>query len=304
VVRADLDRLPAAGVVDALLTAEERVLPAVRAAAPAIARAADLVAERYRAGGRLIFVGAGTAGRLAAAQAAELPGTFGLDRRRVLTRVAGGLASSDADEDDLTAAATDLAQLAPTVGDVVVAVAASGRTPYTVTIARAARAGGADVIALVTYRGTPLAETATETIETVVGEEALRDSTRLGAGTAQKIALDALTTAAGARLGRVHGNLMIDVVGANAKLRQRAAGIVADIAGCDAATAERALAACDGNARAAVLSAVAGLDPGDAARRAAGYETLRAAIEAVSGGAASAAPPDDELAAQLPPERA
>jgi N-acetylmuramic acid 6-phosphate etherase len=278
VVTGDFDQLPAAGVVDALLAAEERVLPAVRAAAPAIARAADLLADGYRGGGRLIFIGAGTAGRLAAVEAAELPGTFGLDRGRVLARVAGGAASSDADEDDLPAAARDLADLRPAAGDVLVAVAASGRTPYTVTIARAAREAGAAVVALVTQPATPLAELATVAIETVVGPEALRDSTRLGAGTAQKIAMDALTTAAGARLGRVHGNLMIDVVGANAKLQRRAAGIVAEIAGCDEAAAARALTACEGNARAAVLHLLGDVDPGDAARRAAGYDTLRAAM--------------------------
>ncbi len=274
----NLDELSAGEVVTALLEAEERVLPAVRAASAEIAAAATLVADRWRAGGRLVFVGAGTGGRLAWTQAAELPGTFGLDRDRVLARVAGGLGSTDVDEDDLAHAERDVEELGPGRNDVVVAVAASGTTPYTLAVARAARAAGADVVALVAVGETLLGALATVTIETVVGREALRDSTRLGAGTAQKIALDALTTAAAAQLGRVHGDRMIDVVGANAKLRERAAGIVADIAGCDVEAARAALAACQGSARAAVLMVAGGLDPATARRRAGEHESLRAAL--------------------------
>src|SRR3954447_10155638 len=274
----NLDELSAEDVVTALLDAEARVLPAVRAASAEIAAAATLVADRWRAGGRLIFVGAGTGGRLAWTQAAELPGTFGLDRTRVLARVAGGLTSTDDDEDDLVHAERDLADLRPGRNDVVVAVAASGTTPYTLAMAREAVAAGADVVALVAVPRSPLGGLATVTIETAVGPEALRDSTRLGAGSAQKIALDALTTAAAARLGRVHGDRMIDVVGANAKLRERAAGIVADIAGCDIEAARAALVACHGNARAAVLTVIGDLDPATAQGRAGEHETLRKAL--------------------------
>jgi N-acetylmuramic acid 6-phosphate etherase len=123
-----------------------------------------------------------------------------------------------------------------------------------------------------------LAASATVVIEAVVGPEALRESSRLGAGTAQKLTLDALTTAAATRLGRVHGQFMIDVVAANAKLRRRVAGIVAEIAGCDQDAAEAALDACSGNARAAVLSIVGGLSPGRAQERAAATESLRQAL--------------------------
>src|SRR6185437_16722694 len=129
-------------VVLLLLAAEERVVPAVRASAREIAAAAELIAERMGAGGRLLFVGAGTSGRLAVAEAAELPGTFGLDRKQVRAVVAGGEGSTDSDEDDLGAAETDAAALAPTARDVLVAVAASGRTPYTLALAAAARAAG------------------------------------------------------------------------------------------------------------------------------------------------------------------
>jgi N-acetylmuramic acid 6-phosphate etherase len=278
----NLDLLSTEEVVEALLAGEERVVPAVRAVAADIARAADLVASRWPAGGRLVFVGAGTGGRLAWTQAAELPGTFGLPRERVLARVAGGLGSTDDDEDDVAGADRDLAELRLGAGDVVIAVAASGSTPYTVAVARAAAAAGADVIALVTTSGTPLGEASHVVVETPVGAEVLRDSTRLGAGTAQKITLDALTTAAATRLGHVHGDLMIDVVGANAKLRERVTGIVAEIAGCDLESARGALADCQGDARAAVLVVAGGLAPDDARRRAAAAGTLRAALSDLS----------------------
>ena len=274
------DELAAKDVVAALLDAEARVLPAVRAAGEDVARGADLLADRWRAGGRWIFVGAGTSGRIAWSQAAELPGTFGLPRERVVARIAGGLEATDDDEDDLASAASDVAALAFARTDVLVAVAASGSTPYTLAVASAARAAGAAVIAAVTVRDSPLAALADIAIETVVGAEALRGSSRLGAGTAQKLTLDALTTAAGARIGRVHGELMIDVVGANAKLRDRSAAIVAEIAECDIVDARDALARCDGSARAAVLVLVRGLDPAQAAALAARHETLRAALSA------------------------
>jgi N-acetylmuramic acid 6-phosphate etherase len=273
--RPHLDRLPADDVVRLMLTAEERVVPAVRAQVGPVSRAAELVAERLRAGGRLVFAGAGTSGRLAWAEAAELAGTFGLDRSRVRAVVAGGIESTDADEDDLDLAERDLADLDLTAGDVLVAVAASGRTPYTIALAEAARTAGAAVVAVVTAPDSPLADTADVAVELAAGPEVLRDSTRLTAGTAQKIALNALTTAAMARLGRVHDDLMIDVVAANAKLRDRQAGIVAEIAACSADAAARAIDACGGEARAAVVHLVLGLPPAEAQARAARFITLR-----------------------------
>jgi N-acetylmuramic acid 6-phosphate etherase len=264
-----------------LLDGEQRVLPAVRSAADAIAAGAELIAERYDAGGRLLFAGAGTSGRIAWAQAAELPGTFGLPPERVQARIAGGTGSVDADEDDLDAAASDVADLNPSAADVLVAVAASGRTPYTLHLAEAARGAGAAVVAVVTVPDSPLGALADVAIEAVVGPEVLRGSTRMGAGTAQKIALDALTTAAAVRLGRVHDDHMVDVVGANAKLRERVAGIVADIAGGGLDAARAALADCEGDARAAVLVLVHGLEPADARTLAAGHRTLRDALESV-----------------------
>ncbi|HTZ43551.1 MAG TPA: N-acetylmuramic acid 6-phosphate etherase [Jatrophihabitans sp.] len=282
-----LDVLDTDQVVELLLRAEERVVPAVRASARAIAGAAVLLGDRLRAGGRVVLVGAGTSGRLAVSEAAELPGTFGLAPDRCIGILAGGghsLAGTDRDEDDAAAGAADLAAVRPTAGDVVVAVAASGRTPYTVAAAETARAAGAGVIAVVTAGSSPLAALATVAIEVAPGAEVLRGSTRLSAGTAQKVALNALTTSALARAGRVHGDLMVDVVAANEKLRRRSAAIVAEIAGCDDEAAHRALAACGWQARAAVLQLAAGLAP-DAARATAGaHRSLREALGSLGRG--------------------
>ena len=212
---------------------------------------------------------------MAWAEAAELPGTFGLDPSRVRAVVAGGVESTDSAEDDLDLAVADLTALQITAGDVVVAVAASGRTPYTLAVAEAARTVGAAVVAVVNALDSPLAGLADVAIELGAGTEVLRDSTRLTAGTTQKVALNALTTAAMVRLGRVHDDLMIDVVAANAKLRARQAGIVADIAGCSAERAAEALVACQDDARAAVVHLLLGLAPTEAAARAARFITLR-----------------------------
>jgi len=276
----DLDLLSTADVVGALLDGEARVLPTVRAAQPRIAAAADLVADRMRRGGRLALVGAGTSGRLAVLQAAELPGTFGLARDRVTGLTAGGPSGTDADEDDADAGRRDAAGLGLGDADALLAVAASGRTPYTLAIADVAATAGTAVIAVTTTVPSPLADRADVAIEVPIGPEVLRGSTRLAAGSAQKLVLDALTTAAMVRLGRVHGNLMVDVVPANAKLRERSAGLIAEIVGAPVAAARDALARCDDNARAAVLHLLAGLPPAEAARRAAEHASLREAIAA------------------------
>jgi N-acetylmuramic acid 6-phosphate etherase len=283
-----LDLLPTVDVVGRLLAAEERVLPAVRRAAPSIARAADRIAERMRAGGRLVLLGAGTSGRLAVIEAAELPGTFGLAQNVVVGINAGagpgGLAGTDRDEDDTGAALRDLAEAGAGTGDVLIAVAASGRTPYTVAAAGWAAEHGLLVISLSTTVDSPLAAVAEVAIEVPVGPEAVHGSTRLTAGTATKLALDALTTAAMVRLGRVHDDLMIDVVPANAKLRERSAAQVARVTGGSAETARVALEACGWNARAAVLNLLTGLAPDRARELAAAHATLRAAMAAAPNG--------------------
>jgi N-acetylmuramic acid 6-phosphate etherase len=278
-VKPQLDSLPTAEVVRLMLTAESRVVPAVSERTEAVVAAAELLAQHWRAGGRLVFAGAGTSGRMAAAEAAELPGTFGLDRDRVLARVAGGSMSTDSAEDDLDAAQRDSTDIAFTAADVLIAVAASGSTPYTLALADAARTAGAAVVAVTNVAASSLADRADVSVAVTVGPEVLRDSTRLTAGTAQKITLNAITTAAMVRAGRVHGDLMVDVRPANAKLRIRAAGIVAELTGCDEQQASDALAACDGNARAAVLHLLRGLDPVAAIDAALQHESLRVALD-------------------------
>jgi len=277
-----LDTLDSAGVVERLLDAEERVVPAVRAALPQIAAAADLIARQVRRGGRIAFVGAGTSGRLALCEAAELPGTFGLDPSTILIGIAGAggraLVGTDWDEDDVTVASADFADMALRSHDVMVAVAASGSTPYTLVMARSAAQAGIALVAVVNTLDSPLAALATAAIEVPVGPERLQNSTRLTAGTAQKLILNALTTAAMVALGHVHGDLMIDVVPANAKLRDRLIGIVAEVAERPVDVARAALERCDWNARAAVLHLTAGLSPSQAAARAARHPTLRAAM--------------------------
>ena len=278
-----LDTLDSAGVVERLLDAEERVVPAVRAARPQIGAAADLIARQVRCGGRIAFVGAGTSGRLALCEAAELPGTFGLDPSTVLVRVAGAggraLVGTDWDEDDVTIASADYAEMELRTQDVMVAVAASGSTPYTLVMARLAAQAGVALVAIVNTLDSPLAALATIPIEVPIGPETLQNSTRLTAGTSQKLILNALTTAAMVALGHVHGDLMIDVVPANAKLRERVIGVVAEIAEEPVDIARAALERCDWNARAAVLHLTAGLRPSQAAAHAARHPTLRAAMD-------------------------
>src|SRR5579875_1772174 len=187
----ELDRLPIEDVLGLLLDAEARVLPALRRALPELAKAAALLHAAAVGGGRLAFAGAGTSGRLAAAEAAELPGTFGLSADRCLAIVAG---VDDTAEDDESGGTAGVRGLGPS--DVLVAVAASGHTPFTLAAARAARAAGVPVVAVVNATQTPLAATASVAVEIELGDEVLRGSTRLTAGTAQKVALNALTTTA------------------------------------------------------------------------------------------------------------
>lgn len=281
-MRPELNRLSTPELVAALLDSADRVVPAVRECHAELAAAAERLAGSLERGGRALFLGAGTSGRMAVAEAAELPGTFGVPPAQILGRLAGaeqhGLTGGDGDEDDEAAGRRHVAEVGLAGGDVLIAVAASGRTPYTVAAAQSARRRGAAVLAVVGAEGSPLAELAEVAVVAAVGPELLRGSTRTDAGTAQKVALNTLTTAAMVHLGHVHGDLMVDVVAANAKLRERAVGIVAEICGCDAAAARRALADCAGSARSAVLRVVLGLEPAAAQVRAAQHRTLRAAL--------------------------
>lgn len=264
---ADFDDWPMARRVVALVRANERAVAAVSAASPALARAAELVAERLVAGGRLVYAGAGTSGRLALQDAAELPPTFDFDRTVVLMAGgdgAGTAAREDA-EDDAEAAVRAVDAAAVGALDAVVGIAASGRTPYTVAAVRRARERGAGTIGIANNPGSPLLEAAEIGVLLHTGPEVVAGSTRLVAGTAQKIALNALSTAPMAELGRVHGNLMVAMRPKNEKLRERAVGLVARAARCPAPRARAALLASGWEIRTAIVHVAAGVDP-DAAR--------------------------------------
>lgn len=265
----DLDSRPSGEVVALLLAAEAAVPAAMKAVRPALAAAVDAVADRLAAGGRLFYVGAGTPGRLAALDAAECVPTFGLPPGLVVAVMAGGVAAfADAVEgveDDAAAGAADLRDHAVVAADVLVGISASGRTPYVLGALAVAGEAGALTVAVVNNPGSPIAAAADHGIEVLTGAEVIGGSTRLSAGTAQKVVLNTLSTAVMVRLGKTYGAWMIDVQATNHKLRRRATRVVCDATGVDEATAAAALSACGGNAKTALVCLLAGVGP-DVAR--------------------------------------
>ncbi|MGH9520610.1 MAG: N-acetylmuramic acid 6-phosphate etherase, partial [Terriglobales bacterium] len=212
---AGLDRLSSLGVVRALQREDARVAPAVRRCAPKIARVIEAMLPRWQAGGRVIYVGAGTSGRMGALDAAEIPPTFGIPARRFVAVIAGGRRALthavEGAEDDARAAAADLARLKLGPADTVIGIAASGRTPYTVAALRTARRAGCLCVAVAGVARSSLARQAHIAIEPLTGAEAVAGSTRLKAATAQKMVLNQISTALMVRSGRVRGNLMVYV---------------------------------------------------------------------------------------------
>jgi N-acetylmuramic acid 6-phosphate etherase len=229
-----------------IINAEDaRVAPAVRHALPQIARAIELIASALDRGGRLIYVGAGTSGRIAALDAAECPPTFNTDPRMVQFVMAGGTkalgAAVEANEDSRALGRRDMAAKKPRKNDVVVGIAASGRTPYTIAAVEYARHCGANTVALTCNRGSALAKAADLPIVVEVGPEVVAGSSRMKAGTAQKMVLNMLSTGAMARLGYVYGNLMVNVHLKNRKLVQRGITILENAAEVDERQARRTL---------------------------------------------------------------
>lgn len=265
---AGLQARPPATILAQLLDGQQQAAAAVAAAIPALATAAQAAADALGAGHRLAYAGAGSSGLMALADALELAGTFGIPADRTPVLFAGGaaalLALAGAVEDDAAAATRDLATACLTAGDVLVAVSASGSTPYTLAVADAARTAGITVIGIANAAGSPLLAAADHPVLLDTGPELVAGSTRMGAATAQKIALNLISTLTGVLLGHVHDGLMVSLVADNAKLRDRAARIVATIAGTDAATAAGALATTGGAVKPAILIA-AGASP-DTAR--------------------------------------
>jgi N-acetylmuramic acid 6-phosphate etherase len=241
----DLDIRPTGDVVDLLLDTEARVPRIVTEARATLVAAVDLVTDALHSRGRLVYVGAGTAGRIAALDAVECRPTFGVSEDRVIALLAGGPDASDeafeAAEDDGAAARADLEALAITGEDVVVGVTASGRTPYVTEALRYAREAGATTIAITNNRASVVSTLADHTVELLTGPEVVAGSTRLSAATAQKVALNVISTAAMVRCGRTYGAWMVGVQPTNAKLDVRARRILQQATGLPAATVLAAL---------------------------------------------------------------
>jgi N-acetylmuramic acid 6-phosphate etherase len=284
----DIDRLSTLEIAR-LMNGEDTTVPAaVAAQLPLIAAAIDGIAERMARGGRLVYAGAGTAGRLGVLDASECPPTFNTDPSRVVGVIAGGptamVTSIEGAEDSRELAEADLDALALTADDTVVGVSASGRTPYAVGAVEHARKQGALTVGLSCNAHSALASAADHGIEVVVGPELLTGSTRLKSGTAQKLVLNMLSTITMIRLGKTYGNLMVDVRASNEKLRARSRRIVALATGASDEEIERALAATDGEVKNAILTILGGVDGPTAARLLEDSEGhLRAALAASAG---------------------
>ena len=258
-----LDQQPPAVVLGFLADAQVQAAEAVRGAIGSIADAAKIVAGTLGAGGRLAYAAAGSSGLMALADALELPGTYGIPRARIVVLFAGGAAAlqdmAGAPEDDAAQAAREVADAGLGKGDCLIAVSASGSTPYAVGALEEAVRRGARTIAIANNAGSPLLECAEAPILLATPPELIAGSTRMGAGTAQKIALNMLSTLAAIHLGHVHDGYMVSIFADNIKLRGRAARIVAAIAGCGEKAALAALEKTGGEVKPAVLIA-AGAD--------------------------------------------
>ena len=268
---AALDTMRALEIARVLNQEDKRVAAAVEKSLPQIAQAIDAIAEAIGKGGRLIYVGAGTSGRMAALDASECPPTFNTDPKTIQYVIAGGEkalgSSAEFREDSRQLGRRDLARRKPGKNDVIVGITASGRTPYTVAAVEYARKKGARTVAVVCNYNSDLGRIADIEIVAEVGPEALSGSTRLKAGTAQKMVLNMLTTGAMARLGFVYGNLMVNVQMANKKLHARGIGILEQATGVDRKTAARALKSAKNNVAVALVMLKTGVNRSQAANQ-------------------------------------
>ena len=265
-----LHRRNGAGVLSLLLDAQIKALSALHPALPQLEQAADLAAAAISAGRKLVYAGAGSSGMMALSDCLELAGTFGIPPHHSPILFAGGAAAlihmTGAVEDDPVQARADFDAANLQAGDVMIAVSASGSTPYTMVVARAAKAAGVTVVGIANVADANLLALSDVAICLNTGPEVVAGSTRMGAATAQKVALNLISTLMGIRLGHVHDGRMVNVVADNAKLIDRAARIVADVTGATLQAAEAALHATDGAVKSAIL-VVQGYTP-DAARSA------------------------------------
>jgi N-acetylmuramic acid 6-phosphate etherase len=253
---ADLDLRDTAELIALINDQDATVAAAVRRAEGRLAEAIEAIVERLRDGGRLVYVGAGTSGRLAQVDAAELGPTFGVAAGTVVALTV----EDDAAEDDAAAGARDVEAAGVEAADAVVLLSASGRTPYVLGAARSAIRAGALTVAVVCAERSEIGRLAAHEIAVVVGPEVIAGSTRMKAGTAQKLVLNTISTVSMIRLGRTFGNLMVDMVAANEKLRARARRAVALATGAEDAAADAALEAAGGDVKVAIVSLVSGID--------------------------------------------
>jgi N-acetylmuramic acid 6-phosphate etherase len=253
----DLDSWPVAEMIAVMFEGQLAAVAAVGAALAAIAAAVDAAVPGLGQGGRLVYVGAGTSGRIAVQDGAELTPTFDWPAERLVFLLAGGLTaltkSVEGAEDEASEGARAIADAKLTSSDVVVAIAASGTTPYTLGALRAANATGAVTIAVANNPGSPLLANARCPILVETGAEIVAGSTRMKAGTAQKVVLNLLSTALMIRMGRVYGGLMVHMRASNAKLRRRGQAMIARLAGCSEDEAARCLEKADGDVKSAIL---------------------------------------------------
>jgi len=267
----DIDTLPTLDMLTLINAEDQKVALAVRDELSNIAAAVDAIAIRMQRGGRLIYIGAGTSGRLGVLDASECPPTFGTSPELVVGLIAGGdVALTDAvegAEDDQMGGAREIAELNVGENDCVVSIAASGRTPYAIGGLEEAKKRGALTVSIACNRPSPLEELAAIGIAPIVGPEVVSGSTRLKAGTAQKMVLNMISTGVMIRLGKTYSNLMVDVQPTNVKLRQRARRIVADATGVSLEQATKILQESDSEVKTAIVAVLADIPPEVARQR-------------------------------------
>ncbi len=260
-----LDTLDTLSMLRLINEEDKKTVLAVQAVLPSIAEAVDRIAARLSAGGRLFYLGAGTSGRLGILDASECPPTYGTDPELVQGLIAGGteaiFRAKEGAEDDPELAVRDLKEHNFSKGDVLTGIAASGRTPYVIGGLRYANEIGAYTISISCSKGSQIAGIAQTAITPVTGPEVVTGSTRMKAGTAQKLVLNMLSTGAMIRLGKVYGNLMVDVKATNSKLEERARRIVMEAAGCSREESIDALEKAGGHAKLAILLQLTGCTP-------------------------------------------
>ncbi|KHS77381.1 N-acetylmuramic acid 6-phosphate etherase [Pectobacterium brasiliense] len=266
-----LDQLSTLEMMHAFNQEDRKVPEAIAQVLPAIAEAVDLATASLQEGGRLIYLGAGTSGRLGVLDASECPPTFGVTHGLVIGLIAGGpgalLKAVEGAEDDPALGEADLKALDVTAADMVVGLAASGRTPYVIGALRYARDVGCRTAAISCNPHSPIAQEAQVAISPVVGPEALTGSTRLKSGTAQKLVLNMISTGAMVKLGKVYQNLMVDVKATNVKLLDRACRIVVEATGAEREKAQQALVQADNEVKPAILMLLANIDVAAARER-------------------------------------